>query len=152
MEELYLDDYVQNAQGNYVAELSNGKTVVVPHKEIENFMTKGKTTEIDAIEMWLADNGHLDSEEQNALDEIAKKVKIDHKASADKPKKEQKPRVVKVSDDKKQLFSEIYDYLCETVAETGRNVQIVKENKLISVQVNGKTFKIDLIEQRKPKK
>lgn len=148
MEELYLNDYVQNAQGNYIAELSNGKTVIVPHKEIENFMTKGKMTEIDSIEMWLADNGHLDSEEQNALDEVAKKVKIDHKAKADKPKKEQKPRVVKVSDTKKMLFSEIYSNLNSLFCE---NVKIEKENKLIIVEIDGKTFKIDLIEQR-PKK
>lgn len=148
MEELYLNDYVQNAQGNYIAELSNGKTVVVPHKEIANFVTKGKMTEIDAIEMWLADNGHLDNEEQNALDEVAKKVKIDHKASADKPKKEQKPRVVKVSDAKKELFSEILTNLEDVFRE---NVQVIKENKLISVKIDDKTFKIDIIEQR-PKK
>ena len=30
--------------------------------------------------------------------------------------------------------------------------EILKENKLISVEINGKIFKIDLIEQRKPKK
>ena len=149
MEELYLNDYVQNAQGNYIAELSNGKTVFVPHKDIETFMTKGKMTEIDSIEMWLADNGHLDNEEQNSLDEVAKKIKINHKASADKPKKEQKPRVVKVSDDKKQLFNEILTNLTEIY---GENVKIEKENKLIIVKIGERTFKIDLIEKRKPKK
>ena len=149
MEELYLNDYVQNAQGNYIAELSNGKTVFVPRKDIETFMTKGKMTEIDSIEMWLADNGHLDNEEQNSLDEVAKKIKINHKATADKPKKEQKPRVVKVSDDKKQLFSEILTNLTEIY---GENAKVEKENKLIIVKIGEKTFKIDLIEQRKPKK
>ena len=148
MEELYLNDYVQNAQGNYIAELSNGKTVSVPHKDIETFMTKGKMTEIDSIEMWLADNGHLDNEEQNSLDEVAKKIKINHKATADKPKKEQKPRVVKVSDDKKQLFSEILTNLTEIY---GENAKVEKENKLIIVKIGEKTFKIDLIEKRKPK-
>ena len=148
MEELYLNDYVQNAQGNYIAELSNGKTVFVPRKDIETFMTKGKMTEIDSIEMWLADNGHLDNEEQNSLDEVAKKIKINHKATADKPKKEQKSRVVKVSDDKKQLFSEILTNLTEIY---GENAKVEKENKLIIVKIGEKTFKIDLIEQR-PKK
>ena len=148
MEELYLNDYVQNAQGNYIAELSNGKTVFVPYKDIETFMTKGKMTEIDSIEMWLADNGYLDNEEQNSLDEVAKKIKINHKATADKPKKEQKPRVVKVSDDKKQLFSEILTNLTEIY---GENAKVEKENKLIIVKIGEKTFKIDLIETRKPK-
>lgn len=149
MEELFLDDYVQNAQGNFIATLSNGKEVFVPKKDIDVFVQKGKMKELDAIELWLSDNGHLESEEQNALDEVAKKVKIDHKAKADKPKKEQKPRVVKVSDTKKMLFSEIYSNLNSLF---GENVKIEKENKLIIVEIDEKTFKIDLIEQRKPKK
>ena len=87
-----------------MVKLSNGKTVSVPTKDIDTFVQKGKMNEIDAIEMWLADNGHLDSEEQNALDEVAKKVKIDHKASADKPKKEQKPRKHAKNKLKKESF------------------------------------------------
>jgi hypothetical protein len=36
--------------------------------------------------------------------------------------------------------------------ENGRNYEILKENKLICVKIGDKNFKIDLIEQRKPKK
>ena len=35
--------------------------------------------------------------------------------------------------------------------QTGKTT-ILKENKLIQFEINGKTFKIDLIEQRPPKK
>ena len=35
--------------------------------------------------------------------------------------------------------------------ENYENVEVLKENKLIQVKLNGKTFKIDLIEQRPPK-
>ena len=34
----------------------------------------------------------------------------------------------------------------------GESVEIVKENKLLTVKIGSKTFKIDLIEQRPPKK
>ena len=130
--------------------LPNGKNVNIPDNEIENNMKALELTRKEAIEMWLEDEGYLDNEEQNELDEKAKKVKIDHGASAvDKSeKKEKKPREIKVSDEKQALFAEIV----EKLAENGRNYEIVKENKLICVKIGEKTFKIDLIEQRQPKK
>ena len=130
--------------------LENGKIVNIPDKEIENSMKSMELTKEEAIEMWLEDEGYLDNEEQNELDSKAKKVKIDHGASAiDKTqKKEKKPREIKVSDEKQTLFGEIV----EKLAETGRNYEILKENKLICVKIGEKTFKIDLIEQRQPKK
>lgn len=130
--------------------LPNGKNVNIPDKEIEKNMKLLEISKEDAIEMWLEDEGYLDNEEQNELDEKAKKVKIDHGASAvDKTeKKEKKPREIKVSDEKQALFSEIV----EKLTENGRNYEILKENKLICVKIGEKTFKIDLIEQRQPKK
>ncbi len=130
--------------------LLSGKNVNIPDQEIEKNMKVLELTREEAIEMWLEDEGYLDNEEQNELDEKAKKVKIDHGASAiDKTeKKEKKPREIKVSDEKQALFGEIV----EKLTENGRNFEIVKENKLICVKIGEKTFKIDLIEQRQPKK
>jgi hypothetical protein len=130
--------------------LPTGKTVNIPDKEIEQSMKALDLTKEEAIEMYLEDEGYLDNDEQIELNEKAKKVKIDHQASAiDKTeKKEKKVREVKVSDEKQSLFAEIVANL----AENGRNYQILKENKLISVQIGEKIFKIDLIEQRTPKK
>ena len=130
--------------------LPNGKNVNIPDDEIKKNMKLLDISQKDAIEMWLEDEGYLDNEEQNELDEKAKKVKIDHGASAvDKTeKKEKKPREIKVSDEKQALFGEIV----EKLAENGRNYEILKENKLICVKIGEKTFKIDLIEQRQPKK
>lgn len=129
--------------------LPNGKNVNIPDKEIEKNMKLLEISREEAIEMWLEDEGYLDNEEQNELDEKAKKVKIDHGASAiDKTeKKEKKPREVKVSDEKQALFGEIV----EKLAENGRNYEIIKENKLICVKIGEKTFKIDLIETRQKK-
>lgn len=130
--------------------LENGKVINIPDKDIQNSMKKLEITQEEAVEMWLEDEGYLDNEEQIELNEKAKKIKIDHGASTvDKTqKKEKKPREIKVSDEKQALFAEIVANL----AENGRNYEIVKENKLIYVKIGEKTFKIDLIEQRPPKK
>lgn len=130
--------------------LPSGKTINIPDQIIEKSMKALELSQEEAIEMYLEDEGYLDNEEQNELDEKAKKVKIDHQASAvDKTeKKEKKPRVVKISDEKQLLFSQIVEML----TDNEQNYQILKENKLISVQIGEKIFKIDLIEQRQPKK
>lgn len=78
-----------------------------------------------------------------------KKIKVDVGARAEAPKKESKPRTVVTSDEKKQLFSDILTNLTEIYGESAK---VEKENKLIIVKIGEKTFKIDLIEQRKPKK
>lgn len=131
--------------------LKNGKSVNIPDKEIEKSMKALELTKEEAVQMWLEDNEYEVNEEQAELDEKAKKVKIQHGASAiDKTeKKEKKERIVKVSNEKQALFGDIYQNLAELY---GENVEIVKENKLLTIKINGKTFKIDLIEQRPPKK
>ena len=129
--------------------LENGKVVNIPDKEIEKSMKALDLTKEEAIEMWLEDNDYEVNEEQVALDEKAKKVKINHGASAvDKSTKEKKERKVIVSDEKQALFSNIYQNLVDIY---GESVEIVKENKLLTVKIGSKTFKIDIIEQR-PKK
>ena len=130
--------------------LENGKSVNIPDAEIEKNMKLLEISKEDAIEMWLEDEGYLDNEEQNELDEKAKKVKINHGASAvDKTQKEKKPRQKVASDEKQALFSEIFNTLTEIY---GENAKIEKENKLILVKIGEKCFKVDIIEQRTPKK
>ena len=126
------------------------KTINIPDADIQNFMKSLDLSKEDAIQMWLEDNDYEVNEEQAELDAKAKRVKIDHGASAvDKTKKEKKPRPKVASDEKKELFDEIFSNLSDVY---GQNARIEKENKLIIVQIGEKTFKIDLIEQRKPKK
>ena len=131
--------------------LPNGKNVNIPDEEIKKSMKALDLTKEEAIQMWLEDNDYEVNEEQAELDAKAKKVKIDHGASAvDKTKsKEKKPRPKVASDEKQTLFSQIFDNLHEIY---GENTKIEKENKLIIVKIGEKTFKIDLIEQRPKKK
>lgn len=132
--------------------LDNGKVVNIPDREIDNFMSSLQISQEEAIELWLVDNDLAEDEELEELDAKAKTVKIDHGASADKPrKKSEKPRTVKVSDAKKELFNKLSYYLNEFCEENDANCTILKENKLIELQFGGETFKIDLIQVRKPK-
>lgn len=127
----------------------NGKSVNIPNEELEKSMKLLELTQDEAIQLWLEDNGFEENEEQNALDEKAKKVKVNHGAGESGKAKTSKPRTVVVSDEKKELFDEIFSNLADVY---GENAKIEKENKLIIVKIGEKTFKIDLIEQRKPKK
>lgn len=84
-------------------------------------------------------------DEQAELEEKAKKMPRKYEKSGKIAQK--KPKTVKISQEKQDLF----DLLYEGLANYYDNVQIIKQNKLISVQINGRTFKIDVIEQRPPK-
>jgi hypothetical protein len=84
--------------------------------------------------------------------EIKAKSQRNYTTTEKSMKKKSKPRVTKVSDEKKAIFDNILQNLdrCEGVSR--ENIQILKENKLISVQIGDTIIKIDSIEQRKPKK
>lgn len=129
--------------------LDNGKSVNIPKSEIEKLMSSLELSEKDAIDLWLCDNNLEEDEEQMELDEKASKVRIDKDIIQKKPKKERKKPEKKVSDAKKELFSEILSDL-EDVYKG--NVEVLNENKLISVRIGEKLFKIDVIETRPPKK
>lgn len=130
--------------------LENGKNINIPDNEIQSHMKKLGLTEEQAIQLYLEDEGYFDNEELEELDNKAKKVKIQHQATTiDKTEpKDRKPRTIKISDEKVTLFDTIYTKLSESY---GENVKIVNENKLLTVKIGSKLFKLDLIEQR-PKK
>ena len=77
------------------------------------------------------------------------KIKVETGARAEVPGKKSKPRTIVTSDNKKTLFHVILDNL---QAVYGENVTIEKENKLLIVKINDTILKVDIIEQRKPKK
>lgn len=129
--------------------LDNGKSVNIPKSEIEKLMSSLELSEKDAINLWLCDNNLEEDEEQTELDEKASKVRIDKDIIQKKPKKERKKPEKKVSDAKKELFKEILSDLEDVYKE---NVEVLNENKLISVRIGEKLFKIDVIETRPPKK
>lgn len=133
----------------------NGKNINIPDAEIQKSMKVLEISKEEAIQMWLEDEGYLDNEEQMELEKKAKENRITatiHDAGNKAKRKQSKPKTVKVSDEKQALFAEIHEKLCEYCDEIDGTCEVLKENKLISVKIGEKTFKIDLIEQRPPKK
>lgn len=133
----------------------NGKNINIPDAEIQKSIKVLEISKEEAIQMWLEDEGYLDNEEQMELEKKAKENRITaiiHGAGDSTKRKQSKPKTVKVSDEKQALFAEIHEKLCEYCDEIDGTCEVLKENKLISVKIGEKTFKIDLIEQRPPKK
>ena len=62
-----------------------------------------------------------------------------------------KPHVVKVSDEKKELFNTILQNLTRAEGVESENVVVLNENKLIQVRIGDKTFKINITESRNKK-
>lgn len=128
--------------------LSTGAIIEIPDKEIKNLMTNLDLTKIEAVETWLVDNDYEINEEQQELDNKAKKVKINRETGRKAPKTDKKPINVKVSDEKKSLFNTILSNLDRNEFVERENITVIKENKLIQVKIGDKIFKIDLIQTR----
>jgi hypothetical protein len=123
----------------------NGKTFVIPNEEIDNLQTKLKISRPEAADVWLTDHGYTKNEIQELLNNKAKTAPREKTSSA--KGKPRKPRTVKISEEKQMLFKYILGGLVNDFA----NVEVLTENKLISVEIDGKKFKIDITECRKPK-
>lgn len=126
---------------------NSDRKVNIPDSEIENNMKVLGVTKEEAIEIWLEDNEYVENEEQNELDTKASAVKIQHGASAEKVEKTpRKPRNVKISSEKEQIFADLLNFLSEKY-----DISVLKDNKLIEIALGDKKFKLDLIETGKKK-
>lgn len=121
----------------------------IPDKDIDKLMNGLGISKEEAIECWLEDNDYLEpDEETQALNEKAKKNKIDHGVAYKKAeKKAPKPKVV--TDTKKLLFQTIWEVVHQ---EYGDGAVIRTDNKYIDVESGGFSYTINLVEHRKPKK
>ena len=123
----------------------DNKTYSIPNEELEKLQAKLNISRAEACDLWLADNGFEENEEQVLLNEKAKAVTRE-KVSSEKGKP-RKPRTVKISAEKQMLFKHILGELSENF----QTVNVLTENKLIEVEICGKKFKINITECRKPK-
>lgn len=130
-----------------IERIIDGKKIRIPQAEIDNLIDTLDLTQEEAIDTWLCDHDMEEDEEQNALDEKASAVKVEHSAASQKTrKKSDKPKTVKVSDEKTAIFSEIVTSLSKNY-----DITVVTNNKLIEINLNGKNFKLNLSETRPPK-
>ena len=128
----------------------NGKTVEVKDAWITNTMKALEITKEEAIQMYLEDEGYLDNEEQESLDEKAKAVKIQHDAKdITREKKERKKVERAASDDKQAIFQMIVEMLTQAGVDGDiTKFNVVKKDKMVMIQREDKMFKLDLVETK----
>lgn len=144
-----MKDYIRKGQAIEVT-LDNGKVVKCAAGYIDRMVEKLDIDEYDAVMTWCEDEGYLDNDEQNELCAVAKEnksVKIIG-AAAEKPaKKTQKERTVKENPTKEMIIAKI----AELVGGFAENVVVENKGKIVTFDLNGESFKVDLIQKRKPK-
>lgn len=131
--------------------IDSGQVINIPDNEIKNLMDNLEINQIEAVELWLTDNDYKVNQEQQKLDEKAKTAKVSMDVER-KKRKPRKPQNIKVSQEKKDLYSALGAFLGEYCSEKGGKYEVLTENKLFSVRIGDKKFKLDLIQTRKQQK
>jgi len=147
-----MENYVINGKVTDIT-LENGKVVKAMTSYLENMV---KTLDIDmdeAVLTWLEDEGYLVNEEQEELCAAAKENKslaAARKGIRDGAKEKKKVvKTVKENPTKEMIIAEINK--CIAALDGATNVVIENKGKLITFDMAGESFKIDLIQKRKPK-
>lgn len=109
----------------------------------------------EAVQMYLADNGIVENEEQTALDEKAKKIKINTGAALGKERKKverkREPNTVK-REIISMIATELHDWVAEDEDDFSiENIKITNVEKYIDFTVGERSFTINLVEHRKKK-
>lgn len=147
-----MENYVINGKVVDIT-LENGKVVKAMTSYLEN-MVKNLDIDMDeAVLTWLEDEGYLENEEQEELCAAAKENKslaAARKGIRDGVKEKKKVvRTVKENPVKEMIISEITK--CIEAIDGTTNVVVENKGKLIIFELNNESFKIDLIQKRKPK-
>lgn len=131
----------------------NGRKIRIPDSDLQTAMQKYHLTQAEAIEMWLEDEGYLDNPEELALTQKAKENRITatiHQASAKECKKKtQKERVHKDNPLKEGIVASLAMAL--EAIDGVSNIKVENPGKLITFSSGGESFKLDLVQKRKPK-
>lgn len=131
----------------YIITFENGKMYFIKQDDLNKEIRNSKMSEFEKIELWLEDKGYLVNDELEELDREAKgKVKVI--AETQPRKKTQKERVQKENPTKELIIQTIYKALEQLDVN---NLTIENKAKLITFNMNGEDFKIDLVQKRKPK-
>ena len=130
----------------YEITLTNGKIVRCEKQWAEKSMKALDTDLEDVLLMWLEDEGYIVNEEQEELDKKAKGV-VKPKAG-DKTQRKPREKVQKENPTKELIIAEI----AKTLQALGvSNLKIENKAKLITFDYVNESFKVDLIQKRKPK-
>ena len=147
-----MENYVINGKVTDIT-LENGKVVKAMTSYLENMV---KTLDIDmdeAVLTWLEDEGYLVNEEQEELCAAAKENKslaAARKGIRDGAKEKKKVvRTVKENPTKEMIIATIFKSI--EALDGATDIVVENKGKLITFNMAGESFKIDLVQKRKPK-
>lgn len=127
----------------------------IPDQEIDKMMDKLDISMAEACEMILSDRDVVENEVVEELTKKATKNRVTatiHQAKGEK--KERKPREKKENPLKKEIISGIHDYFLDEIGHIfPKNTVITVRNdeKYIDLEINDRSFTINLVEHRKKK-
>lgn len=127
----------------------------IPNKEIDKMMDTLDISLEEACEVYLFDHDLVENKEVEEITKKATKNRITstiHGAKGEK--KERKPREKKENALKKQIISGIHDYFLDEIGhifDKNTTISIRNSEKYIDLEIEGRSFTINLVEHR-PKK
>lgn len=142
-----MKNYIEDKKFTTIT-LENGKTVKAETAYLKNLVDKLDVDMDEAVEIFLEDEGYEVNEEQEELCAKAKDVKVDHGVSV-KKREQGVNRTVKENPTKEMIIAEIANTIKGIAAAS--NVIVENKGKIITFDMNGESFKIDLIQRRKKK-
>lgn len=140
-----MENYVIN--GNVIEiTLKSGKVVKVDKNWADQTMKALDLNLDETLQMFLEDNDYLLNEEQEALDKKAKGVVKPQ--AGDKTKRKPREKVQKENPTKELIIAEI----AKSLQALGvQDLKIENKAKLITFNYANESFKVDLVQKRKPK-
>lgn len=127
----------------------NNKVVKIPQKEIDNLMKTLELTEQEAIETWLDDNDYTTNKQVEELTKKAKAngtTKIGARVNVENKKVE---RERKANPTKALIIEELTKKLKQI--DGINQLKVENKEKLITFNLNGNDYKLDLVQKRAKK-
>ena len=128
----------------------DGKEIRIPDEEIKRYVETMHITEEEAIQIYLEDEGYLENEEQEALCAKAKENRVTaHLGARQNVENKKTERERKANPVKENLIAEFAKVL--EAMPAAYDIKIENTAKIITFKVDGREFKLDLIEKRQKK-
>lgn len=126
----------------------NGKKIQIPLAEIKVLQHNLELTLDEAIQTWLDDNDYTTNEVVEELTKKAKDNKTTLVGASDKTKRKPREKVQKENPTKELIIAEI----AKSLQALGvQDLKIENKAKLITFNYANESFKVDLVQKRKPK-
>ena len=126
------------------------KEIRIPDEEIKRYVETMHITEEEAIQIYLEDEGYLENEEQEALCAKAKENRVTaHLGARQNVENKKTERERKANPVKENLIAEFAKAL--EAMPAAYDIKIENIAKIITFKIDGREFKLDLIEKRQKK-